>query len=530
MVRAYITFVVLIILSFLIGMETYGQVIMTSNGTCASDKADYFISASCWTRTGTCPQATVATLRPLPAVPPTPLLKAGDTVIISEKEIVLLDSLFNPVIIDNDTVKVMVQDYVITAEGERLETFLNQKVVVHAGYTVYYADGRIVEAQAPYVPPAPVYELQGTSNCRVEFIINHPISVGNVHVKDFVTIKVNPGGILTLNELTQEKAATVNIIVDGGEIKMNRLVLDAATINKNNSKKTELNIILRNGGKFFVDGLTDLKNNTTLTIDGDRSSRMVTNDIAINQNVIVNVEAGGGLHVTGATRINGNSSGFNIKGDFETEKLTVAGGQNSFFNAIGNATVTIKEDVEIFGNTTNVTFGGDSEISVGGDFEVRGGASVVFDDNSKTIIGGSVYVRGNSNMKVKGNAEMDIVGGCTENDPNCDGGIFLIGGGKLDVTDTAEVYVCGVRPPPNEGVGVDVTLYCDPENPPPPGVPCAIYAGCRIIPLPVDFVNITVEHEKTQRLNILTWSTSKEWENSHFDIERSVDGTKTFVK
>ncbi|HSJ68852.1 MAG TPA: hypothetical protein VK921_14305 [Anditalea sp.] len=522
--KTYIFFVFVIIFSFFNIQDNYAQVIMTSNGSCASDLVGYFTSSSCWDRTGTCPDAVVAIERPI-VVPADPELEAGDIVVIGEEWVVVLDSLFNPIIEGEDTLKVLVEDYIITAEGVRLETVVGDEVIVQAGYTVYYADGRIVVAQAPYVPPAPVYELQGTSSCPVEFIINHDISPGNIHIKDHVTIKVGSGVNLDLNNLSIDKAATVNIIVDGGDVTMNSLVVDAATINKNNSKKTELNIDLINSGSFTVNGLTDLKNNTTLTIDGDGSGKVVTTDIAINQNVTVNVEEGGGLQVLGATRINGNSSGFNIKGDFETESLTVAGGQNSYFNAIGSANVIIKEDVEIFGNTTKVTFGGDSEISVGGDFEVRGGSTVVFDDNSKTLIEGSVYVRGTSEMYVTGNAEMDIVGGCVDFQTDCEGGIFLIGGGTLDVTETAEVYVCGIRPEANADEGVDVNLYCeDAED----GEPCAIYTGCRV--LPVNFIDVTVEHERTERYNILSWSTSKEWENSHFEVERSTDGTKSFEK
>ncbi|HSJ68853.1 MAG TPA: hypothetical protein VK921_14310, partial [Anditalea sp.] len=48
--------------------------------------------------------------------------------------------------------------------------------------------------------------------------------------------------------------------------------------------------------------------------------------------------------------------------------------------------------------------------------------------------------------------------------------------------------------------------------------------------LPVNFIEFTCEFLSNKRLTNLNWSTSKEWENSHFEIERSVDGSKTFEK
>jgi len=48
--------------------------------------------------------------------------------------------------------------------------------------------------------------------------------------------------------------------------------------------------------------------------------------------------------------------------------------------------------------------------------------------------------------------------------------------------------------------------------------------------LPVKFIHFTSLFQPDTRVSKLSWSTSKEWENSHFEIERSIDGSKTFVK
>ncbi|WP_194774925.1 hypothetical protein [Pararhodonellum marinum] len=48
--------------------------------------------------------------------------------------------------------------------------------------------------------------------------------------------------------------------------------------------------------------------------------------------------------------------------------------------------------------------------------------------------------------------------------------------------------------------------------------------------LPIELANFNAVLSSTSRLAELLWSTTKEWENSHFEIERSDDGVKAFQK
>jgi hypothetical protein len=48
--------------------------------------------------------------------------------------------------------------------------------------------------------------------------------------------------------------------------------------------------------------------------------------------------------------------------------------------------------------------------------------------------------------------------------------------------------------------------------------------------LPVEFVDFKAEYLNSDNGAALTWSTAKEWENSHFEIERSMNGIKDFKK
>lgn len=47
--------------------------------------------------------------------------------------------------------------------------------------------------------------------------------------------------------------------------------------------------------------------------------------------------------------------------------------------------------------------------------------------------------------------------------------------------------------------------------------------------LPVDYKYINVVYQQN-RINLINWATSKEWENSHFEVERSINGISNWEK
>ncbi len=46
--------------------------------------------------------------------------------------------------------------------------------------------------------------------------------------------------------------------------------------------------------------------------------------------------------------------------------------------------------------------------------------------------------------------------------------------------------------------------------------------------LPVEFLSLTATHQSKTNSTLIDWSTAKEWENSHFEIERAVNSVKTW--
>jgi hypothetical protein len=59
------------------------------------------------------------------------------------------------------------------------------------------------------------------------------------------------------------------------------------------------------------------------------------------------------------------------------------------------------------------------------------------------------------------------------------------------------------------------------------GVVYITYLNYRI--LSVEYLHFDAQYNPTSRTGELTWATAKEWENSHFEIERSVDGIKNWT-
>lgn len=375
---------------------------------------------------------------------------------------------------------------------------------------------------------------EGTLACPIIIVINSNLTINsNITLQGFVTITVNNGATLTING---------DIIIDG---------------------ESTSNFLETNGGNIVADEIVlqngKAESRTTLGIKGNGSGTITLTDLEISQNVTLNILDGGNLKVTGTTNYSGNSSQINVYGGFETNEVVIAGGGKGVeLNAYGNANVNILGDLEIRGEST-IEFGGNSAINVtgdinvngtsdltaetgglflkdsasltvGGNINVDGNAAIVLNDNSEVLVSGSIYLSGSSQFNMEEASILIVEGGCgTYEDVNCLGGLFLSGNAQFNETNISQAYICGQKPNPNEGTNpaVEVTVYCDPNNPSHiPGQNCALYTSCRV--LAVEFDAQAVEFDLHDRINLIRFTTSKERDNSHFIIERSTDGTKSF--
>ena len=300
--------------------------------------------------------------------------------------------------------------------------------------------------------------IAGTSTCQIILEINHTISRANLNLGSFVTVKVNPTGVLNItNSISVSGNTNSNLIVDGGQINIsNQLILQSnAVLNINNTNSGKLNVLgLIEGLKIGRDAILNISG------DGSNDNELRVKSIDLAQSTTINIFEGGSLINEGLTDYTGNFTKINVYGFFRTASVLIRGGRQNQLNTYGDANVIIDGDLDVRGDTA-ITFGGNSEIDIGGN-------------------------------------------------------ILAVGSAEVIATSSASVFVCGSYPNPSTSSNTNEVIDGK------------FFPDCRI--LPVVFINVNVIHESLHRINILSWSTSKEWENSHFDIERSLDGTKTFTK
>jgi hypothetical protein len=382
---------------------------------------------------------------------------------------------------------------------------------------------------------SPSISPSGTAACPVEIIISGNTQLnGDLTLGGYVTITVSSGANLEITGSIIVKKETQGNYLEtlGGTITASEISLES--------------------GKSSA--------NTSLGIKGDGLGRISVMGLEINQNVGLDILEGGDLQVTGTTNYSGNSSQINVYGEFETQEVIIAGGGKGVeLNAYGNSNVKILGDLEIRGEST-IEFGGNSNINVsgninvngnsdltsetgglflkdsasltvGGDINVDGNAAVVIENEAEVLVAGSVYLSGSGQFNMSENSILIVEGGCgTYEDVNCNGGLFISGNAEFNESELAQAYICGQKPEPNTGSGspVKVTVYCIPGDPNSiPGVNCALYTSCRI--LAVEFDKPTVSYDLEKKVNIIRFVTKNERDNSHFILERSVDGTKTFL-
>jgi hypothetical protein len=227
----------------------------------------------------------------------------------------------------------------------------------------------------------------GTSACPIRIVINHTVNIASLNLENFHTLEVGPNGVLNIStNITQTREVTSNILVNGGRINLTGSL--NPTSGRNGQPKTILNINLTNDGQFTIGGTFNLDNQTEINIDGDGSSNVVTNNIDLGNNAMINVKAGGGLIVNNSTSYSGNSSSINVEGIFETQNLTIFGGGQTELNVTGNAQVTVKGNVGISGDS-KMFFGGDSNVLIEGNIEINGTQSgLTLGENNTTKVEG----------------------------------------------------------------------------------------------------------------------------------------------
>ncbi len=354
--------------------------------------------------------------------------------------------------------------------------------------------------------------------CAVNVVINHTVDfVG--HATDFGAgvfngIEIKSDGTLNFpGNVTFSGGGSVPTFIMESGAKLN--VAGTFTVNRpvkivipSNSVVTIKNLVVgdskpeitvQEGGQLIVLETTTLRSQSNLNIQGS----LITKDLIFTSGGTLtadsnhaNIEVANDLTVTNGTlNLNGKSTivvgGKTNAGQSGTISLT------HLASASFQKLVTIPHGATIrTGNTANFLFGENLDMSGGGKLELR--------NNTRGIIQGNVIL------------------------PN----------GRIETHDFSEVYIGGKLIASNGGAvqtgNNSAFNICDFVN----STQISTYhitvqqnsfygEGC--IALPVVWGGFSILFESANKQVKLAWETTKEWENSHFVVERSLTGIEGYI-
>lgn len=201
-----------------------------------------------------------------------------------------------------------------------------------------------------------------------------------------------------------------------------------------------------------------------------------------------------------------NDATLNINGDSGSDSPLIVNAlnlaQRSIINVATGGGLIVNGLTDYTGNNSSINVRGFFRT---GGVLIRGGSGNQLNtfDDAEVIIENDLDVRGNSSILFGGNSEIDI-----------GGDVRVEGGSTVTASQTATVFVCGAYPQPcKEGVN-----NCDTYE----LIDGQFSNNCRL--LPVEYSDLNVKYSSIDRVVIFSWSTTKEWEASHFEIERAVKG------
>ena len=279
------------------------------------------------------------------------------------------------------------------------------------------------------------------------------------------------------------------------------------------------NVTLRvnTGGKLTITG--------NLTQQAEKSSIVIVNggEVVVQGNLVllsgrsnpktkmkIDIRNGGSFDVTGGLMDIQNDAELTIDGDGDPLSILNVNsfnfGQRSKVDILSGGALFVEGDVDYRGNNSSINIYGFFRTT--GSVLITGGSGNQLNafGNAEVIIEQNLDVRGTSDITFGGTSETDI-----------GGDILIAGNSKVIATDQATVYVCGGFPIPCDGNNCSTQEI----------IQGSFSESCRI--LPVEFLYTEAKSSNPERYVSLTWATANETNNSHFEIERSVDGLNNFI-
>lgn len=339
-------------------------------------------------------------------------------------------------------------------------------------------------------------------NCPIDIIVSHAVTFsGNSEFGTgyFRSITVKQGGILKFN---------------------NDFVLSTG------GSEYTLKITVENGGKIEVpNGSFKFQRNGLVDIQDGGILAVKTLEGGGGNGGTLQVKPGGSFISSNLINLN-NGLRLKIEGTLEANKLISEGGGNTI-QVLGEGKFVTSGDVNI--NGLPFTASGNSRVTVGGNLSVTNSGE------------SRLYINGKSNWTVSGKTtianhlqigedaivafsnEVEITGsGAAMLEVKDQGDVLITGNlkkpqysGGITVKNTGQLVICGGGVDGGSGA-YPPTSHSNMNIAPSP----AYYGGCTI--MPVEFASFKATFEDIGRKSTLTWATAKEWQNSHFEIERSI--------
>ncbi|WP_186753595.1 T9SS type A sorting domain-containing protein [Echinicola salinicaeni] len=295
------------------------------------------------------------------------------------------------------------------------------------------------------------------------------------------------------------------------------------------SETCESNIVI-NGNISYSGNITLGGAFSSITI-ADNSTFEITGDLTVdNANVDINLEGRNtSMNIGGMMTIN-NSDTVNIYGPtdlLESEDITTFLTANDLYLR-GKSMLSIDENagIDIVNETDAHTPSNSTEdratIDVDGIYystsvKIRGNSHLAFilTETAEVIASEPEGI-----LEMNGNSTLTFIGDFYETGGDADGESYATVGGQITTNgsgalikaDDATIITCYTFPD-------KITKEVDHEGK-------FEEAGCKL--LPVVWNDISGHWNSLANKSQIQWSTAKEWENSHFEIERSINNIEDF--
>jgi hypothetical protein len=354
--------------------------------------------------------------------------------------------------------------------------------------------------------------------CGISVVINHNVEFpGNANnfgngVFNGITIKsgasLNFTGNVTFSgggsvpTFVLESGATMNV---AGTFTVNRpvrIVIPAnavVTIRNLVVGDNQPEITVQDGGQLIVLETTTLRSRSTLNVQG----RLTTNNLTFT--------SGGTLNA------NSNSATIEVAND-----LTVTN---------GNLNMSLQSSILVNGNTNagqsgtisltqsaRAEFQGQVVIPNGATIRLANTSSFLFGNNMDMSGGGRLELRNNTVGVIQGNVIMPNgrIETYNSSEVNIGGRLTATNGGAVQTNNSSSVNICDY---PNSTQVNEYHITVKNNS----------FYGEGCFALPVVWGAISGQFDAFKKHTTILWETTKEWETSHFEVERSLNGIDGYV-